>query len=180
MKQINSRIQLKIDTAALWTSGNPLLLSGEVGFESDTGRFKIGDGTKKWNSLPYKNEENTERIISDYFLDNAIALYSVEDPTLEQLATLTGGELCYIKYASRYGSGMILCQIKYLGGYWDIFLSDVKTNKSIIGKSYEFNLEGTATLGEMIGMMSSSNVTASEVQELIQEYIDDAILGGEW
>ena len=32
----------------------------------------------------------------------------------------------------------------------------------------------------MINMMSSSSVTASEVQELIQEYIDDAILGGEW
>lgn len=47
MKQINSRIQLKTDTAALWTSGNPLLLSGEIGFESDTGRFKIGDGVTR-------------------------------------------------------------------------------------------------------------------------------------
>ena len=47
MKQINSRRQLKTDTAALWTSGNPLLLSGEIGFESDTGRFKIGDGVTR-------------------------------------------------------------------------------------------------------------------------------------
>ena len=180
MKQINSRIQLKTDTAALWTSGNPLLLSGEIGFESDTGRFKVGDGVTRWNSLEYKNEKHTEQLISDYFLDNAIALYSVEDPTLGQLATLTSGALCYVKYASRYGSGIIWCQTKYLGGYWDIFLSNVKTNKSLIGYSYDLNLEETTTLGEMLAMMSSSSVTTSEVQELIQEYIDDAILGGEW
>lgn len=47
MKQINSRIQLKNDTAAFWTSSNPILLNGEIGFENDTGRFKVGDGTTR-------------------------------------------------------------------------------------------------------------------------------------
>lgn len=62
MKQINSRIQLKVDTATNWTSSNPTLLMGEVGFESDTGRYKVGDGVTNWVSLEYKNEENTARI----------------------------------------------------------------------------------------------------------------------
>ena len=62
MKQINSRIRLKVDSAANWTSSNPTLLMGEGGFESDTGRYKVGDGATSWVSLEYKNEENTARI----------------------------------------------------------------------------------------------------------------------
>jgi hypothetical protein len=47
------QIQLRRDTAASWTSVNPILASGEVGVESDTNKFKIGNGTLAWNSLPY-------------------------------------------------------------------------------------------------------------------------------
>lgn len=46
------QIQRK-DTAANWTSTNPVLSTGEIGFESDTGKFKIGDGTTAWTSLIY-------------------------------------------------------------------------------------------------------------------------------
>lgn len=41
------------DTAAAWTAANPTLLSGEMGIETDTRKFKIGDGTTAWNSLGY-------------------------------------------------------------------------------------------------------------------------------
>lgn len=40
-------------TAAQWTTANPTLLSGELGFESDTKLYKWGDGTTAWNSLAY-------------------------------------------------------------------------------------------------------------------------------
>ncbi len=40
-------------TAAEWTSANTVLGAGEVGFETDTGRFKIGNGSTAWNSRPY-------------------------------------------------------------------------------------------------------------------------------
>lgn len=39
--------------AATWTSNNPVLLSGEMGLETDTNKFKVGDGVTAWNSLPY-------------------------------------------------------------------------------------------------------------------------------
>lgn len=35
---------------------NPLLLDGEIVYESDTGRHKIGDGVKSWHSLPYASD----------------------------------------------------------------------------------------------------------------------------
>ena len=41
------------DTAANWTSANPTLLAGEIGIESDTGYWKVGDGSTVWNSLAY-------------------------------------------------------------------------------------------------------------------------------
>jgi len=47
------QIQLRRGTAAQWTSANPTLASGEVGYETDTNKEKIGDGTTAWNSLAY-------------------------------------------------------------------------------------------------------------------------------
>ena len=41
------------DTAANWTAANPTLASGEVALETDTRKFKIGDGSTAWNSLNY-------------------------------------------------------------------------------------------------------------------------------
>ena len=45
------RMQQLRGIAADWTSNNPTLLSGEIGIETDTGKFKIGPGA--WNSLDY-------------------------------------------------------------------------------------------------------------------------------
>jgi hypothetical protein len=46
-------MQQRRDTAANWTSNNPTLAAGEIGFESDTYQFKIGDGSTAWSSLSY-------------------------------------------------------------------------------------------------------------------------------
>jgi hypothetical protein len=48
-----TKIQLRRDTSANWTSINPTLFSGEVGFETNTGKFKIGNGSTVWSSLDY-------------------------------------------------------------------------------------------------------------------------------
>ena len=50
---VQTRIQLRHDTSANWTSVNPVLLAGEVGIETDTLKQKIGDGSTAWNSLSY-------------------------------------------------------------------------------------------------------------------------------
>lgn len=50
-------IQLRRDTAANWTSANPILALGEIGFETDTNKFKIGDGTSNWSSIAYFVDE---------------------------------------------------------------------------------------------------------------------------
>jgi hypothetical protein len=52
------KIQLRRDTAANWTSANPVLAAGELGVETDTGFVKIGNGSTVWNSLSYFDKDN--------------------------------------------------------------------------------------------------------------------------
>ena len=40
-------------TASEWTSSNPVLLSGELGYETDTQKMKIGNGASVWANLEY-------------------------------------------------------------------------------------------------------------------------------
>lgn len=48
-----TKIQIRRDTAANWSSNNPTLSAGEFGFETDTGKFKIGTGSALWSALSY-------------------------------------------------------------------------------------------------------------------------------
>jgi hypothetical protein len=47
------KIQLRRDTAANWVANNPLLLNGEIGIETDTLKFKIGNGSQRWNAINF-------------------------------------------------------------------------------------------------------------------------------
>jgi hypothetical protein len=49
----DAQIQVRRDTAANWTSVNPILAAGEFGLETDTGFTKLGDGSSSWTSLRY-------------------------------------------------------------------------------------------------------------------------------
>lgn len=53
MAETQARMQQRYDTSANWTSADPVLLEGEIGIESDTRRFKIGDGVSLWSVLSY-------------------------------------------------------------------------------------------------------------------------------
>lgn len=51
--RVKSANLLRRDAAASWTAVNPVLRAGEEGYETDTGKRKVGDGTSAWNELPY-------------------------------------------------------------------------------------------------------------------------------
>ena len=48
-----ARLRLRRDTASAWTAANPVLLLGEVGIETDTRNFKVGNGSSAWSALSY-------------------------------------------------------------------------------------------------------------------------------
>lgn len=55
-------IQLRRGTASQWTAANPVLATGEPGYESDTGKFKIGNGSTAWTSLSYATSTNLDSL----------------------------------------------------------------------------------------------------------------------
>jgi hypothetical protein len=47
------RIQVRRGLASEWTSANPVLAAGEMGVETNTNKFKFGNGTDTWTALSY-------------------------------------------------------------------------------------------------------------------------------
>ena len=74
-------MQQRRGTAAQWTSANPILAAGEIGFETDTGKFKLGNGSSTWSSL-------------NYFVDGATLVDGAPDllNTLNELAAALGDD----------------------------------------------------------------------------------------
>ena len=73
-----TRMQQRRGTAAQWISTNngdgPILEVGEIGFETDTGKFKIGDGVNPWVDLDYfLDESEITSITGDYVLSSTLA-----------------------------------------------------------------------------------------------------------
>ena len=66
---LDSKIQIRNDTAANWKAANPVLLKGELGIEIDTRKLKIGDGISPWTGLKYVSDnvlvENTNPTATD-------------------------------------------------------------------------------------------------------------------
>jgi hypothetical protein len=58
-----TRMQQRRGTASQWVSSNdgdgPILNAGEIGWESDTNKFKIGDGVSYWANLDYFSDINS-------------------------------------------------------------------------------------------------------------------------
>jgi hypothetical protein len=83
-----TRMQQRRGTAAQWVSTNggdgPVLNAGEIGFEIDNNRFKIGDGVNHWVDLPYFANNDA---ISD-LIDGAPQLLD----TLNELAAAIGDD----------------------------------------------------------------------------------------
>jgi hypothetical protein len=79
-----TRMQQRRGTAAQWTAANPILAAGEIGFETDTSKFKMGNGSSAWSALTYfANAAELAAII-----DGAPALLN----TLDELALAMGDD----------------------------------------------------------------------------------------
>ena len=83
----SAKIQIRRDTVANWVATNPILSSGEQGFETDTLKVKIGDGVTHWNDLDYITSTGNANNITDGTLDDARLSSNV--PLLDKENTFT-------------------------------------------------------------------------------------------
>ena len=88
------RIQLRRDTSANWTTYNPVLMEGEVGYETDTKKRKIGDGTNTWNNLDYLAAENISQELGDSEAE-VISQKTITN-TINNIGLLTGGNIPFV------------------------------------------------------------------------------------
>ena len=58
-----TKIQIRRDSAANWSSANPILSDGEMGYERDTKQFKVGNGADAWNALDYTSAETVSTLL---------------------------------------------------------------------------------------------------------------------
>lgn len=56
--QMANKMQIRRDSATNWTSTNPTLSQGEMGYELNTGKLKIGNGVDAWVDLDYFDDQN--------------------------------------------------------------------------------------------------------------------------
>lgn len=108
---VQNRIQFRRGTSAAganqWT--NQVLYAGEVGYETDTGRFKIGDGTTAWGSLEY-----AAVAAADFVAGSGVTLSSG-----------TNGSTLTISSIINAGSGI---SVSESSGIYTISLSDPTVN----------------------------------------------------
>ena len=151
---IRVQIAQRKDTAANWTSANPILLSGEFGYETDTKKFKIGDGSTSWNSLAYLYDAkiiagNTEAEVVDTGSDGH---FKVTTEGTERLRVGPAGQIGIA--GANYGtSGQVLTSggasgvvtwaaastgaVVVDGGNFDTGGSAVSTSSTIDGGSFD-------------------------------------------
>lgn len=68
---LHQRAQLRRDISTNWTYGNPVLKDGELGYETDTERVKIGNGSTEWTGLPYFGGGGNLGELQDVTITNA-------------------------------------------------------------------------------------------------------------
>ena len=95
-----TRMQQRRGTASQWVSTNagagPILNAGEIGWESDTNKFKIGDGVNNWSSLDYFADVDstvnpafgTSITFEGATADSYETTLQVTDPTADRTITL--------------------------------------------------------------------------------------------
>lgn len=94
-----TRIQLRRDTEANWTSANPTLSSGELAYSTDVNKIKIGNGSSSWSSLSYitdTTDKITEGISNLFYTDERV------DDRVSQL--LTAGSNISLSYNDEAGT----------------------------------------------------------------------------
>lgn len=85
-----TQIQVRRDSATNWSSSNPTLAQGEIGYETSTGKFKIGDGSTAWTSLSYSETDTLDSVTGrGATTTNAVTVGNLTSTGIDDNATST-------------------------------------------------------------------------------------------
>jgi hypothetical protein len=90
---MTTKMQQRRGPASEWTSVNTVLAAGEIGFETDTTKFKIGDGGTRWNDLPYfvnTNDIESGLLDTDEISEGTTNLYFTDQRAIDAVVDNIG------------------------------------------------------------------------------------------
>lgn len=163
-----TQIQLRRDTAADWTSNNPTLAAGELGYETDTTKFKVGDGTTAWTGLAYNTSAGGATINNQ--AENRLTTIGSTTTELDGEANLTFD-----------GSTLTLTGTAALDGV-TITDNSISTNRS--NDSLQITANGTGRIDVSANgtYLSTSNAhyskwwgADSRIKGLAMNYVNDSV-----
>jgi hypothetical protein len=136
-------IQVRRNTAAGWTSAGTTLAAGEIGYETDTGNFKVGDGTSGWTALqyqfPYATGTKASALSATLSVDNANDRVGIGTTTPAQKLDVVG--TAAISGATTIGSTLAVTSDTTLTGDLAVNGGDITTTST--GTAAVFNTNAT-------------------------------------
>jgi len=161
------RIQLRRGISTEWTSVNPVLAGGEAGFESDTLKIKIGDGTSHWNDLDYAT-------VTPQNLTDAInaAITGTIDTTF---ATITDLENAIAQEVSDRDSA-IATAVAYVTTGANLYTDDAVANEESRATAAELALE-TRITNEVTARGTAVSTALANAESYVDGKIDSLVNG---
>lgn len=138
---VKTIIQKRRDTAVNWTSTNPILAAGEEGFETDTRKSKVGNGSAAWTSLAYSSLGGDVTLTGTQTLTNkSLTAPWLNDPNLSGLTTEfiypePNGFAGYVFYAGTYGSVICITGNSTANGVINLTRSSTESLASLLNSS---------------------------------------------
>jgi hypothetical protein len=187
-----TRMQQRRGTAEQWTTANPVLGAGEIGFETDTGKFKVGDNVNTWTNLSYfLNADDLDGALGDYATEAYVgqAISSLVDGapdllnTLNELAAAMGDDASFtttIFNATEQAKEDALAEAQtYMDTAIENLSGTIATTTSQIEESVDDLTTEVGTISETVSGNSSaidSLETASDGHSTAIGTINDALL----
>jgi uncharacterized protein YoxC len=177
-----TRMLQRRGTAEQWTTANPVLGAGEIGFETDTGKLKVGDNVNTWSDLAYfVNAEDLSGELGDYAtqeyvdsaIENVVGLAPETLDTLAELATALGDDPAAITTIQASIDGLsgqtqqLDSQLSVLTGHVDGEVEDLSGQISSLGDlvtELSGSVDGLETSVESVGDEVASLNTALVAQ----------------
>lgn len=163
---MSTRMVQRKGTYQQWFDTNPKLISGEIGYETDTNKFKIGDGLNNWNDLTYFIDDSQlttmiQEFATEEYVDLAVLNAEVNLPGsagvgIDWNSTTSQFDIDSTVATKTYADGVVPSQTGNSGK----FLTTNGTNSSW----------GTASVGKIVQIVRGStssivtaNITSSQV-----------------
>lgn len=132
-------IKLRRSTAAEWTTANTILAAGEMGIETDTRKFKFGDGTTPWNTLAYASAEGGGGTGSGTLLTSEDGSISYDKLALGDTLSVIDTSIKELNGVTQTG-GTLNSELEFTGGSGAYLKMNEKYNLST-ANSWEFQIK---------------------------------------